>query len=206
MQAATGSATTIRRSPTTTRVTTPRRRGGSTPRFLFVRAGSSSSVRRRADRAGRLRQRPVNGVYRVINDFDGSGTRVGGYAQLRWTAASFTLVPGVRGDRLSLTGETTASPWVQGEWRTSRTTAIRGGAGIYRQFPDFERVIGALGSPDAAAERATQYDLGFEQRLGASMRWQVRSTIRRSRFLPALRADTRLSRARRPRDRSPPGF
>jgi outer membrane receptor protein involved in Fe transport len=55
----------------------------------------------------------------------------------------------------------------------ARASSIRGGAGIYRQFPEFEQVIGSLGLPDAAAQRADQYDLGFEQRFGASMRWQV---------------------------------
>jgi outer membrane receptor protein involved in Fe transport len=142
---------------------------------------------------GRLRKRPLNGVYRVINDFQGQGTRTGGYAQVRWTAGPVTLVPGVRGDHLTLTGESTASPWVQGEWKTSSTTAVRGGAGIYRQFPDFEQVIGSLGHPDARAERAAQYDLGFEQRFGESMRWQVTLYDRdESGFFRRAGAETRL--------------
>jgi hypothetical protein len=160
-----------------------------------VRNGLQFELGAQAERTdeGRLRQRPQNGVYRVINDFDGTGTRAGGYAQMRWTASSFTVVPGLRADRLSLTGETTASPWVQGEWKTSRTTAVRGGAGVYRQFPDFEQVIGALGHTDAASERATQYDIGFEQRLGASMRWQVTLYDRdEHNFFRRSGADTRL--------------
>src|SRR5262249_24975879 len=52
-------------------------------------------------------------------------------------------------------------------------TAIRGGAGVYRQFPEFEKVVGSLGHETARSERAAQYDLGFEQRLGVSTRWQV---------------------------------
>jgi hypothetical protein len=123
----------------------------------------------------RLRQR-FNGAlgrYRIINDFDGRATRSGAYAQLRLTAGPVTLIPGARADRWSLTGETTTSPWVQGEWKLTRTASLRGGAGIYRQFPEFEQVIGALGVRDARAQRAGQYDLGFEQRLGAAMRWQV---------------------------------
>jgi hypothetical protein len=121
----------------------------------------------------RMRQRFTQGRYRVINDFDGRGTRTGGFAQLRWTAGPLTLVPGARADRWSLTGETTTSPWVQGDWKLTRSMSVRGGAGVYRQFPDFEQVIGALGQRDARAQRATQYDLGFEQRLGQSMRWQI---------------------------------
>jgi len=121
----------------------------------------------------RLRQRFTQGRYRVVNDFGDRATRTGGFAQLRWTAGPLTLVPGARADHWGLTGETTASPWLQGDWRLAPSMSIRGGAGVYRQFPDFDQVIGDLGQPDARAQRATQFDLGFEQRLGPSMRWQV---------------------------------
>jgi hypothetical protein len=123
----------------------------------------------------RMRQRYSFSLGRlsVINDFHGQSTREGGYAQLRWTAGPVTLVPGMRVDRWSLTGESRASPWLQGDWKISPTLAIRGGAGVYRQFPDFDQVIGTLGQRDAAAERAVQYDVGVEQRLGRSMRCQV---------------------------------
>ena len=123
----------------------------------------------------RFRQRFSSslGRYRSINDFHDQGTRSGAYAQLRLTAGRFTFVPGARADHWTLTEETTASPWVQADWKLSNTASIRGGAGIYRQFPEFEQVIGALGVPGARAQRADQYDLGFEQRIGASMRWQA---------------------------------
>jgi outer membrane cobalamin receptor len=121
----------------------------------------------------RLRQRFTQGRYRVVNDFGGRATRTGGFAQLRWTAGPLTLVPGARADHWGLTGETTASPWLQGDWKLAPSMSIRGGAGVYRQYPDFDQVIGDLGQPDARAQRATQFDLGFEQRLGPSMRWQV---------------------------------
>jgi hypothetical protein len=81
--------------------------------------------------------------------------------------------------------------------RTSASTALRGGAGVYRQFPDFEHVIGALGSRDAVSERAAQYDLGFEQRFGPSMRWQVTLFDREERgFFRRAGADTRLINGR----------
>jgi hypothetical protein len=113
------------------------------------------------------------GRFRTINDFHDQATRSGAYAQLRFTAGPFTVVPGVRADHWTLTKETTASPWVQADWKLSSTASIRGGAGIYRQFPEFEQVIGSLGLPGAQALRADQYDLGFEQRIGASLRWQA---------------------------------
>jgi hypothetical protein len=123
----------------------------------------------------RFRQRfsGTLGRYRTINDFHGQGTRTGAYTQLRLTARALTLVPGVRTDRWTLTGEATASPWLQAEWKLSARTSIRGGTGVYRQFPEFEQVIGSLGVRSARAQRAEQYDLGFEQRIGESVRWQV---------------------------------
>lgn len=123
----------------------------------------------------RFRQR-FNGAlgrYRTINDFQGRGTRSGAYASLHVTTGPVTFVPGARVDHWTVTGETTASPWMQFDWQLPRGSAIRGGAGVYRQFPEFEQVIGALGLPDAPAQRAEQYDLGFEQRLGQSMRATV---------------------------------
>jgi hypothetical protein len=146
---------------------------------------------------GRVRRRSSAGAYRVFNDFEGRGTRSGGYAQLRWTAGPVTVVPGARADHWGLTGETTASPWAQAELRTSTTTTMRGGAGVYRQFPAFEQVIGALGNSSAMSERAFQYDLGFEQRLGAALRWQVTLFDREeSGFFRRAGADTRLVNGR----------
>src|SRR5262245_14809236 len=123
----------------------------------------------------RFRQR-FNGAlgrYRTINDFQGRATRTGGYTSLRVTTGPLTLVPGARVDHWTLTDETTASPWLQFDWQLPRSSSIRGGAGVYRQFPEFEQVIGTLGLSDAPAQRAEQYDLGFEQRIGTTMRWTV---------------------------------
>jgi hypothetical protein len=147
----------------------------------------------------RLRQRfnGATGRYRIINDFDARATRSGAYVQARLAAGAVTLIPGVRADHWSLTGETTASPWLQGEWKLSKSSSLRGGAGVYRQFPEFDQVIGALGVRDARAERADQYDLGFEQRLGASLRWQVTLFDREEAgFFRRPAAETRLVNGR----------
>jgi hypothetical protein len=124
---------------------------------------------------GRRRQRFSNALsrYTPINDFRDRAARTGAYSQVRWSRGPLILIPGGRVDHWGLTGETTASPWLQGEWKLTGSTALRGGAGVYRQFPDFEQVVGSLGRADATAERAEQYDLGFEKRLGATIRWQI---------------------------------
>src|SRR3954469_15930080 len=147
----------------------------------------------------RFRQR-FNGAlgrYRTINDFHGRATRSGGYTQLRVSAGPVTLIPGGRVDHWTLTDETTASPWVQAEWQLPHSMFIRGGTGVYRQFPDFEQVIGSFGLPGGGAQRADQYDLGFEQRIGASLRWQVTIFDREeSGFFRRPLAETRLVNGR----------
>jgi hypothetical protein len=121
----------------------------------------------------RLRQRYIRPLYRVVNDYDAAGTRGGLYSLVRWTSGPVTFAPGARADRWSVTGETTASPWIQAEWRATPATTVRGGAGIYRQFPEFEHAVGALRVADATASRADQYDLGLERRIGEALRVQV---------------------------------
>jgi hypothetical protein len=72
-------------------------------------------------------------------------------------------MPGARVDRWSLTGQRTRSPWLLTEWRGPRGFSVRGGAGLFRQFPDFEHVVGTLGVPGLPPERARSFDLSVEQ-------------------------------------------
>ncbi len=76
------------------------------------------------------------------------------------------MTPGSRVDHWSLTGSTTASPWVNAEFRLSERTRLRGGTGIYRQFPDLDEVHGIHGGGDELRpERALHVDAGIEQTL-----------------------------------------
>jgi hypothetical protein len=146
-------------------------------------------------RESRRRQRPLTAsTYRVVNDYSGDGTRVGAYVGAQWAVASrLTLIPGIRVDRWSLTDDRTTSPWLQAVWRLSASTSVRGATGIYQQFPGFEQVIGAWGTPGLRAERATHMDLGIEQAMGESARLQVTVYDREERdFLRRPGAETRL--------------
>jgi hypothetical protein len=143
----------------------------------------------------RTRRRFSSGLreYPIVNDYAGHATRSGGYVQLRWTTGGLTLLPGARVDHWSLTGEGTASPWVQGEWRLASSLALRGGTGVYRQFPDFEHVLGAWAQRTPRAERAAHYDLGIEHRLGPATRWQIAVYDRQEHgFVRRPAAETRL--------------
>jgi hypothetical protein len=60
-----------------------------------------------------------------------------------------------------------------------------------------EQVIGTLGQPGAVSERASQFDLGLEQRLGAATRWQVTFYDRQENgFFRRVGAETRLLNGR----------
>jgi hypothetical protein len=126
-------------------------------------------------RESRQRRRPAPGdTFRIVNDYGGDGTRAGVYAAARWLPfPSLALLPGVRMDRWSLTGQSTTSPWMQVQWRPARATRVRAAGGVYQQFPHFEQVIGAWGTAGLDRERARHFDVGVEQLLGSSARVQV---------------------------------
>lgn len=164
---------------------------GSAPagRRLHLEAGALAEWTRER----RVRQRSVSGQYRPVNDFSGTGLRAGGYAQVRWQAGRWTVVPGVRADRWTLTDQATYSPWLQAQVALPAGLTARAGAGIHQQFPDFEQVIGALAVPASRPQRAEHIDLGLEQRIGSAIRWQVTLYDRQeSNFFNRTAAQSRL--------------
>jgi hypothetical protein len=109
-----------------------------------------------------------------LDDYTGNALLIGGYASARWTPFSrLTIAPGIRADRWSLTKQSTSSPWFQAEWRATAAVKVRAGAGVYRQFADFDKVLGVSGGVGLQPERANQYDLGVEQRIGKTFRMSM---------------------------------
>jgi hypothetical protein len=92
----------------------------------------------------------------------------------------------VRVDAFSLSGRTTASPWLQAMVPLGGTLTLRSGAGIHRQEPDFAEVLGSRGSATLREERAYHTDVGVEGRIGAAARWQVTAYNREDRDLLRL--------------------
>ena len=178
-----------------TAVERPRRRAAPVDAAHRARSRRRSRVLRES----RRRQRPVTAsTYRVINDYSGDATRAGAYASARWSVGPrLTLLPGVRADHWTLTDDSTVSPWLQAVWRVSAGTTVRGATGLYQQFPGFEQVIGAWGTPVLSAERATQFDVGVEQAIGQSARMQVTLYDREDNdFLRRAGAEPRLVNGR----------
>lgn len=140
------------------------------PRQWLDVAGGAEVERRDNSRVRRrLAANRVNLVQ--LDDYTGHGLRTGGYASARWTpSARVTIAPGIRADRWGLTDQSTVSPWLQSEFRATPALRIRASAGRYQQFPEFDKVLGVSGGVDLQPERADQYDIGVEQRLGRAYR------------------------------------
>jgi hypothetical protein len=141
---------------------------------------------RRSAAAGR-EQRLAGGRFQTRESFDAAVTNASAYVQARLTGVhGASITPGVRVDRRGLTQTASASPWIQTMWPLSETLALRGGAGIYRQEPEFAEVLGTRSTPSLGLERAVHVDVGVEGRIGRTARWQMTLYDREDRHLVRL--------------------
>jgi outer membrane cobalamin receptor len=139
-----------------------------------------------------------DGVTQSIYDADTIHSSA--YAQIVWIPSpGFTMTTGGRVDHWSLTSDTEGSPWVQASWKLSKSFTLRGGGGIYRQFPGIDNATGVFGNPDLRHERAYHTDIGVEQALG-SARWQLTLYNREERDV----VRRNLSEVRAPGAQQPP--
>jgi TonB dependent receptor len=108
-----------------------------------------------------IRQLSATGSQMALNDYDERAAASSAYGQVRLGLGSrLTVTPGTRVDHWTLTRSTTASPWVNAELRLSEQTRLRGGSGIYRQFPDLDTVYGIRGGGNSLhPERALHVDV-----------------------------------------------
>ena len=90
------------------------------------------------------------------------------------------IAPGVRVDNSTLTGRTSASPWIESRWPLTSALAVRAGGGIYRQEPEFVEVKGLRGS-DLDAMRSYHADVAIEGALADAVTWQVSAYNREDR-------------------------
>jgi hypothetical protein len=119
-----------------------------------------------------VRQLSATSAPVTLNNFDERAAAASAYGQVRIGVGSrLTVTPGGRVDHWALTESTTASPWVIAELRLSEQTRLRGGSGVYRQFPDLDQVYGIhAGGRDLRPERALHVDAGVEHRLPGQTR------------------------------------
>jgi CarboxypepD_reg-like domain len=114
-----------------------------------------------------LRQLSPTSGQVVLNNYDERAAAGSAYGQVRiGTGSRLAVTAGTRVDHWALTGSTTASPWVNADLRLSTHTRLRGGTGIYRQFPDLDAVYGIRGGGRGLQpERALHVDAGVEHTL-----------------------------------------
>jgi len=109
----------------------------------------------------------------TLNSYDEHSSAGSAYGQVRFSIGSrLTVTPGGRIDHWSLTEATTGSPWINAEWRVTDRMRLRGGSGVYRQFPGLDEVHGLYGGGRGLRpERAVHIDAGVEQTLPRQIRF-----------------------------------
>jgi hypothetical protein len=123
--------------------------------------------------------------FALRESFSASASAASSYALARIARGRTIFAPGVRVDHSTLTGHTTASPWIETRWPVGASLIARAGAGIYRQEPEFVEVKGLRGS-DLDVMRSYHADIGFEGPLARSMTWQASAYDREDRAYPWL--------------------
>ncbi len=121
----------------------------------------------------------------VREDFSAATTAPSAYLLARISQGRAVVVPGVRIDHSTLTGHTSASPWVETRWPLPASLIGRVAGGIYRQEPDFAEVEGLRGA-DLDELRSYHFDAGVEGKLGRLMTWQASAYNREDRDYPWL--------------------
>jgi hypothetical protein len=125
--------------------------------------------------------------FEVRQDFDDKAFATSAYGLVRVTRpGGAALTPGARLDHSGLTGTTKISPWLEGTWPLAPRVTLRGGAGVYRQDPSFEQVVGLRGTASLKPETAYHTDIGVEGRIGAATVWQMTVYNREERDIISL--------------------
>ena len=119
----------------------------------------------------------------TLNEYDEQTSAASAYGQVRiGLGERLTVTPGTRVDHWSLTSATTASPWINAELRLDERTRLRGGSGVYRQFPRLDEVYGIQGGGvTLRPQRALHVDAGIERTLPRQTRLLFNFYARRER-------------------------
>ena len=158
-------------------------------RALELEAGGEVDVLRES----RRRQRLSRATYRVVNDYSGDGTRSGAYGSAHWTSrrgsarsrrARGSFEPDRRRDGVALAAGGVA--------RLVGHARSRGATGVYQQFPTFEQVIGAWGTPGLSRSAPRRSTSAWSRRSASRRACRSRLRSRGARLSPPAGAEPRL--------------
>jgi hypothetical protein len=109
---------------------------------------------------------------RILDHFDGTDVRLGGYVQQSWMAWSgkLHLTAGERWDRESISGIAALSPQVSAALMVAPGTRIQLGWGQYVQYPEISQITSPLGGRGLLPARSNHAIAAVEQRLGLRTR------------------------------------
>lgn len=110
---------------------------------------------------------PLTGQQNVTLDRTVSFFRPAGYAEMILLPTDkWQLVPGARADYFGEISKWTFDPRLTTRYQLFSGTAIKGGAGLFSQAPDFAEVLPVIGNPNLAPSRSQHYSAGVDQKLG----------------------------------------
>jgi hypothetical protein len=134
----------------------------------WIVEGGGDAVR---STVARVRQRTFDDAAEpaVLSNYAAANRAASAYVQVSGRVGRVTLAPGTRVDHWQAINMTSWSPWMTGVWAITGTTRLRGGGGIYRQFPDLTMLNGLNGNGSLRPERATHVDVGIVQALRNSV-------------------------------------
>src|SRR5689334_10974463 len=154
-----------------------------------------ASVRQLRDSGFANQYQTVATAPRLLDRFDGVGTRVGGFAQQSWTALAgrLHLSAGARWDHHSIDGVAAVSPQASAAFQLAPATQLLLGWGEYVQYPEISLLTSPLGGRGLLPSRSNHAFGAIEQRLSERTRVRLELYNRADRDLPfQLLYDPRL--------------
>jgi len=144
------------------------------------------SVRRLRDGGFDNQYQTNSPLPRLLDRFDGTALREGGFAQQGWAAwnGRLHLNAGVRWDHHSIDRVTAVSPDAALAFLPAQATRIQLGWGQYVQYPEVSLLTSILGSRGLLPLRSNQTIAAVEQRLGPRTRLRAEFYDRIDRDLP----------------------
>jgi outer membrane receptor for ferrienterochelin and colicin len=120
----------------------------------------------------------------ILEDVNQRAAEDSYWVQDTWKRKHVSITVGGRAAHSDLTGETLGMPRAALSYSPSEAWTIRGGAGLYGQFPQMTQVFGFFGNRALRAERSGHFDASLERRMGLRMRILAKFYEREDRRMP----------------------